>query len=158
MNLEWFHGRNIDMWLLKDQPRALVVWCNTTQGVHRRDRRRPLCGLTVHFLHNSPTLRLLKKAPCPAQPMSSSTKSRGAGYGLYVNWRGINATVVPHLANSRKPLFCTVSEIIDKFKYGGVRDCPLTDGTSIEVYLWGSSFLPNLCLSHLISKDLRLFN
>ena len=54
-------------------------------------------------------------------------------YGLCVDWRGINATIVPDLDKLRKASTGIVSELIDGVQDGGVRDRRLTDNMSFGV-------------------------
>ena len=66
-----------------------------------------------HRFHRRTTLRLVEKVLSPAHHLNSSMECRGAGYGLCVDRRGVDAAVVPHIANAWKTLACTVSELID---------------------------------------------
>ena len=102
-------------------------------SVHRRDSRRLVCGSTGRRCHRRPTLRLMEKAPSPSQPLNSSTKCRGAGYGPCMDQRGVDDTVVPHLDNWRKPLACTVSNQDDGVHDEGGAVRRLTNGPSIAV-------------------------
>ena len=76
-----------------------------------------MCGSTGRRCHPLPTFKLVEKLPSPAQSLNSSTEYRGVGYGPCMDRRGVNATDVQHIANTWKPLACTVSELID-----GVQD------------------------------------
>ena len=102
--------------------------------VHRRDRRRTMCRPTGILCNRHPTLRLLDKVPSPAKPRNSSTECRVAGYSLCIDRRGVDATLIPHLANAWKTLAFKISELIDRVQDGGVRDRRLTDDPSIGVF------------------------
>lgn len=71
---------------------------------------------------------MVDKDPSPTQPLNSLTQCRGACYGPCVDRRGVDAIVVPHLDNWRKPLAFTVSDQDDGVQdEGGDIRC-LTDG------------------------------
>ena len=100
------------------------MWFDATVpcSVHRWYKRGPVCGSIGHLFHLRPTLRLVEKVPSRAQPLISSMMYKGAGYGLCVDRRGADATVVPHFENCRKDLtYTSLTKTKDFRREGG---CP----------------------------------
>lgn len=97
-----FYGQNVHVRLPKDKPRALEedpsIWSNTAWQ----------CASTRQKMDHVWT----NGASMP--PLNSSTQCRGEGYSPCVDRRGVDAIIVPQIANPWNSLACTVSELIDE--------------------------------------------